>query len=298
MVTYGEVLGRIARGRVVTIRIFKLKKRLKRMEILSRLFCCGSGAAMASYVSPSTELAISPPVVCPAPNPQDSFDISTTRSSTAPVRSFVVNNIFPTSFRKDSRRSLPALDHPEPDDEDLKRSTAEYFGNLLMRREPEAALPWKSATRASGIPIRNSGSCKHADLAKKILKEQIASSANRDSTQAPAADRVSDADSSKRTLQTSRKSTQKADLLPCRARRGRNPKLEIPHGHSVRHTKENSEVVPSARSTFKFTPTYFNPEIAREYKFDADLATALAQSSVRKGARSGAATARDPSICV
>ncbi len=46
--------------------------------------------------------------------------------------------------------------------------------------------------------------------------------------------------------------------------------------------KKSEALVPSENSTFKFTPTYYDPSKLKTYKFDSDLALALAKVRVSK----------------
>ena len=161
-----------------------------------------------------------------------------------------------------------------------------------IKKEGEGSS-WKkrgtggNGAKNCGIPIRESSrGIKNAELAERILKNELNTKRERtkDSNKSTHRSRESNIGSDSK--------QGKQSYGTVKLKKGNNLRLtdlDYNSTYFYKTCKENREsgantpsVTPSNKSTFKFTPTYLNPEVLRECKIDADLATAIAQTSARK----------------
>ncbi len=287
------------------------------MDTFGPTFCCGSNVPLDIFLNATSELKIAPP--SPESTPRNSVaaasDLPTAAdlSFTGPVPAFVVNPIFPTDFRKNGHPTLPASQRPpkqsgDNDDLIMDGTAAHAKEDTEAASKRKEKRPWKKIKLRlegdCGIPIRESDpacdSSKNAELVERTLKEQLIF-ASRNSIRS-----VRNRESSKDVLARKRYGSARPsdENLPAKCAHRRALVCDSLNTTATcvgnMHPKESTVVTPSNRSTFSFTPNYFKPEVLRECKFDADLATAIAQSSGRslRAARKGGAVRLSENIHV
>ena len=148
-----------------------------------------------------------------------------------------------------------------------------YFSPTNIRSSPQPVKRrnnmWRMKSElSSGIPIREPTiESKNAELASQILRTERETNVT-PATTTPATATITHPNT-KRLISRKLKAKKTSSIIPVSAK-------------SANTTLLDNVLTPSTNSTFQFTPSYFKPEVLKEHKIDADLATAIAYTSSLK----------------